>query len=100
MKITIDTKSDTREEIQKVVEMLSSFLGNSAPDGKEPPVPEKQEHSYGRIPGSDGIPASQENAVDVRDILIENKEEEIKMPEPEIVENVEKKKDDYKIMTY
>ena len=100
MKITIDTKSDTREEIQKVVEMLSSFLGNSAPDSDRPPGPEKHEPSHGRIPDSAGIQASQENAVDVRDILIENKEEEIKMPEPKIVENVEKKKDDYRILTY
>lgn len=98
MKITIDTKSDTREEIQKVVEILSSFLENSAPDSG-PSGPEKHEPDYGRIQ-SPAHPVSQKNAVDVRDILIENREEEIKMPEPKIVDSVEKKKDDYKIVTY
>ena len=95
MKISIDTKGDTREEIRKAVEMLSSFLEESEDAG-----PAHEAGPYAGTAAKISHSSGAGSTVDVRDILIENKEEEIKIPEPKIVDNVEKKDEAYRIISY
>jgi hypothetical protein len=71
MKITIDTKEDSHDEIRRVIKMLSSLVGEQQPVFTNAPVME--------------APAEQKPADDVLSSLFSN-EEEKKEEVPRIVE--------------
>ena len=109
MKITIDTRNDSREEIKKVIDALYSFLGESLTesDNSQSRLSSQTQDQSSRmdLPGIFGNsqkPAKVEPEVigEVSGMFTENREEEVKIPEPKVVDKVEKSDNDYKIAPY
>ena len=114
MKITIDTKEDSHDEIRKIISMLNSLLqaeafgseesfGESAVDtsgsGESEPKPIVGEGIFGMFSDNKeetGQSAQPETPAgsEVTGIINENKEENVDLPEPKVVEDVKKDDDD------
>lgn len=103
MKITIDTKADSRHEIKKVVDMLNSLIEAEAASGgaSGEPQPVVGEGIFGMFSSN-----SEENAQssqpaagnELAGFFSETKEENAEMPEQKIVEGVNK--EDLRIVPY
>ncbi|MAG15549.1 hypothetical protein CMO88_00655 [Candidatus Woesearchaeota archaeon] len=113
MKITIDTKEDSHEEIKKIVNMLNSLIQAEAfmndesliESSTEPSAPSSEtkpivgEGIFGMFTDNkeeEGHSAKPETSAggEVEGMLNENKEEDVEIPEPKVVEDVKKDDDD------
>jgi len=116
MKITIDTKEDSHDEIKKIVNMLNSLIEaniaesgelsgglSSEPSSDSPPI--VGEGIFGMFSDNneqEAPPTQSETSLgsEVTGVLNENKEETVNMPEPDVVENVKKDDDKPRIVPY
>ncbi len=106
MKITIDTKVDSRHEIKKVVDMLTAIIEAEAVSGgaagsAEPIV---GEGIFGMFSSNseESAPATQPSGGnELAGFFAENKEEKVDISEPNVVEGVKKDDDeDVRIVPY
>ncbi len=99
MKITIDTKEDSRHELRKVIDMLNSILEAEAaapgtPSSAEPVV---GEGIFGMFSGNseETAPSSQPSGgSELAGFFSENKEESVNLEERKVVEGVKKADED------
>ena len=110
MKITIDTKEDSHDEIRKIITMLNSLVEAEAFMSEESSVAESSSPSSDPKPiigegifgmfsdnkEEEGHAAEPETTAgsEVSGVLNENKEEDVDLPEPKVVEGVKKEDDD------
>ncbi|MBI2663942.1 hypothetical protein HYX10_01215 [Candidatus Woesearchaeota archaeon] len=99
MKITIDTKEDSHDEIRNIINMLSSLIGasrsiaednvNAGESENSEPEPLIGEGIFGMFTNNRQEPASVREldtpGNEVSGMLTEHKEQEVNLPEPEVV---------------
>ncbi len=105
MKITIDTKEDSRHELRKVAEMLNSILEADivAPNESSNPEPIVGEGIFGMFSNNseESAPATQPTGGnELAGFFAENKEESVNIEEPKVVEGVKKDDEDVRIVPY
>ncbi len=99
MKITIDTKADSRHEIKKVVDMLNAIIEvESSPGGAAGgPEPIVGEGIFGMFSSNseENAPSTQlSGGNELAGFFAENKEEKVNLEEQKIVEGVKKADED------
>ncbi|MBS3133406.1 hypothetical protein J4470_04795 [Candidatus Woesearchaeota archaeon] len=102
MKITIDTKEDSHDEIRKIVNMLNSLIEANLAEQSEQssePQPIVGEGIFGMFSGNreEEAPAAMPetpSGSEVEGMLAENREESVDLPEPKVIEDVKRHSDD------
>ncbi len=106
MRVTIDTKEDSRHEIKKVVDMLNAILEADAASGgaqgsQEPAV---SDGIFGMFSGNneETAPSSPSVGNELAGFFAENKEENVNLEDQKVVEGVKKGDDDedFRIVPY
>ena len=101
MKLTVDTEKDSPEKIKRVIEMLSSSLKKPRTKSKKGSHKKKEETLISiEFMNSDHKTGLVENNTEVSGLFTENREEEVKVGNPNVVEKVEQEKKSYKKITY
>ena len=108
MKITIDTKEDTHEEIKRVIDILSSMVSLSVA-GQQPSQesqPVLNEGIFGMFSDNKEEGAAFANpemptSGEVAGMFSDSREEAINLPEPKVVEGIKKGDDgDARVVVY
>ena len=109
MKITIDTKEDSHDEIKRLITLLTSLMNNEVDspgesglsDDPEPIVGEGVFGMFSNNNEQEAPAAKPETAAgsEVTGVFSDNKETDADVPEPDVVENV-KKDDEPQVVPY
>jgi len=109
MKITIDTKEDSHDEIRRLITLLTSLMNNEVDSPGESglsndPKPIIGEGVFGMFSNNneENAPASKPETAsgsEVTGVFSDSKETAADVPEPNVVENV-KKDDETRVVPY
>ena len=104
MKITIDTKEDTHEEIKKVIDILTSMVGSLPSNQDSESEPVVGEGIFGMFSDNKAEEESEKpetpSASEVAGMFSENREEQVNVPEPDVVDDVKKDDDEPSVVPY
>lgn len=100
MKITIDTKEDSEEEIKKAINLLSSLIGAvESSTLSSDPEPVVGEGIFGMFQDKKETHASEDSS-EVEGMINETKEEDVVVPDKKVEDTPPTDDDDAKIVPY
>ncbi len=104
MKITIDTKADSRNEIKKVVDMLNAIMEaeGASPGATGSLKPVVGDGIFGMFSSNseESAPSQPAAGSELAGFFSEHKEEQVEAPEQKVVEGVKKEDNDLRIVPY